>query len=69
MILTNVAIFLLRLCLLYMQNLEVKHTILKTKKIKTEIKKELEDFIVNGKKNENAGMQDKVKNVLQTLTQ
>ena len=52
-----------------MQNLEVKHTILKIKKIKTEIKKELEDFIVNGKKNENAGMQDKVKNVLQTLTQ
>ena len=36
-----------------MQNLEVKHTILKIKKIKTEIKKELEDFIVNGKKNEN----------------
>ena len=43
-----------------MQNLEVKETILKIKKSKTEIKKELEDSIVNGRKNENADMQDKV---------
>ena len=44
-----------------MQNLEVKGAILKIKKNKTEIKKELEDSIVNGRKNKNAGMQDKVK--------
>ena len=43
-----------------MQYLEVKDTILKIKKTKTEIKKELEDSIVNGRKNENADMQDKV---------
>ena len=30
------------------------------KKTKTEIKKELEDSIVNGKKNENANMQERV---------
>ena len=46
--------------LLQMQYLEVKDTILKIKKTKTEIKKELEDSIVNGRKNENADMQDKV---------
>ena len=44
-----------------MQNLEVKGAILKIKKNKTEIKKELEDSIANGRKNKNAGMQDKVK--------
>ena len=33
-----------------MQNLEVKDPILKIKKSKTKIKKELEDSIVNGKK-------------------
>ena len=43
-----------------MQNLEVKDTILKIKKTKTEIKKEVEDSIVKGKKNENADMQDRV---------
>ena len=42
-----------------MQNLEVKDTIL-IKKTKTEIKKELDDSIINGIKNENADMQDKV---------
>ena len=46
--------------LLQMQYLEVKDTILKIKKSKTEIKKELEDSIVNGRKNENVDMQDKV---------
>ena len=35
-----------------MQNLEVKEAILTIKKTKSEIKKELEDFIANGKKNE-----------------
>ena len=42
-----------------MQNLEVKDTVL-IKKTKTEIKKELEDSIINGRKTENADMQDKV---------
>ena len=40
------------LYLLQMQNLEVKDAILTTKKTKFEIKKELEDSITNGKKNE-----------------
>ena len=35
-------------------------TIPKIKKTTTEIKKELEDLIISGRKNENAGMQDKV---------
>ena len=43
-----------------MHNLEVKDTVLKIKKTKTEIKKELEDSIVNSKKNENANMQDRI---------
>ena len=43
-----------------MQNLEVKDRISKIKKTKTEIKRELEDSIINGRKNENADMQDKV---------
>ena len=43
-----------------MHNLEVKDTVLKIKKTKTEIKKELEDSIVNRKKNENANMQDRI---------
>ena len=42
-----------------MQNLEVKDTVLKIKKTKTEIKRELEDLIINGRKNKNADMQDK----------
>ena len=43
-----------------MRNLEVKDTILKIKKTKTEIKSELEDSIISSRKNENADMQDKV---------
>ena len=43
-----------------MQNLEVKDTILKIQKTKTEIIKELEDSIISGRKNENDDMQDKV---------
>ena len=38
----------------------MKDTILKIKKTKTEIKRELEDLIVNGKRNEKADMQVKV---------
>ena len=60
MILASVAKFLLRLCLLQLQNLEVKDTVIKIIKTKTEIKKELEDSIINGRKNEDADMQDKV---------
>ena len=43
-----------------MQNLEVKETIEKIKKNKFEIKRELEDSIVNGRRNENTNIQDKV---------
>ena len=43
-----------------MQNLEVKETIHKIKKTKFEIKKELEESIANGKRNENANMLEKV---------
>ena len=38
----------------------MKDTILKIKKTKTETKRELEDLIINGRKNRNADMQDKV---------
>ena len=40
-----------------MQNLEVKDAILTTRKTKSEIKKELEDSIVNDKKNENTDIE------------
>ena len=43
-----------------MQNLDVKDTIQKIKKTKSETKKELEELIANGKRNENANMQEKV---------
>ena len=46
-----------------MQNLEGKDAILTTKKkTKSEIKKELEDSIGNGKKNENTDIEQMVKN-------
>ena len=60
MILASVAKFLLRLCLLQLQNLEVKDTIIKIIKTKKKNKKELEDSIINGRKNEDADIQDKV---------
>ena len=43
-----------------MQNIEVKDTIRKIKKTKSEIKKELEESIAKGKRNENADMQERV---------
>ena len=43
-----------------MQNLEVKEIIEKIKKTKSEIKRDLEESIVNGKRNKNADMQLKV---------
>ena len=39
-------------------DLEVKEAILTTKKTKSEIKKELEDSIANGKKNENTDIEE-----------
>ena len=62
MILASEAKFLLRLCLLLclLQYLEVKDTVLKIKKTKTEIKKGLEDLIINSRKDENTDMQDEV---------
>ena len=43
-----------------MQNFDVKDTILKIKETKIGIKRELKDSIVNGRRNENLDMQDKV---------
>ena len=43
-----------------MQNLEVKDTMHKIKKIKAEVKKELEESISKSRWNENADMQEKV---------
>ena len=43
-----------------MQNLKVKEIIETIKKTKSEIKRELEESIVNGKRNKNADMQQKV---------
>ena len=45
-----------------MQNLEVKLAILTIKKTKSEIKKELEDSIANGKKNKNADIEEMANN-------
>ena len=43
-----------------MQNLNVKESIQKIKKTKPEIKKELEESIGNGRRNENIDVEDKV---------
>ena len=45
-----------------MQILEVKDAALTTKKTKSEIKKEFEDSIANGKKNENTDIEQMAKN-------
>ena len=45
-----------------MQNLEVKDAILKTKKTKSKIKKELEDFIASCKKDKNTDLEHVAKN-------
>ena len=44
-----------------MQNLEVKDAIQKIKKTKSQIKKELEESMANGKRNENTDRQEKAK--------
>ena len=43
-----------------MQNFEMKDIILKIKKTKTEVKRELEEAGAKGRRNENVDMQDKV---------
>ena len=48
-----------------MQNLEVKEAILTTKKTKSEIKKELEDSITNGNKNENTDIEEMANNCME----
>ena len=49
-----------------MQNSDVKDTIQKIRKTKSEIKKELEESISNCKSNENTDMQEKVNNCTAT---
>ena len=49
-----------------MQNLEVKDAILTTKKTKSEIKKELEDSIANGKKNKNTDIEEMANNCMES---
>ena len=47
-----------------MQNLEKKEANLTTKKTKSENKKDLEDSIANGKKNENADIEEMTNNCM-----
>ena len=49
-----------------MQNLEVKEAIWTTKKTKSEIKKDLEDSIGNGKKNENTDIEEMANNCMES---
>ena len=49
-----------------MQNLEAKEAILTTKKTKSEIKKDLEDSIANGKKNENIDIEEMANNCMES---
>ena len=49
-----------------MQNLEVKDAILTTKKTKSGTKKELEDSIANGKKNENTDIEEMANNCMES---
>ena len=49
-----------------MQNLDMKDAILTTKKTKSEIKKELEDSIANGKKNENTDIEEMANNCMES---
>ena len=49
-----------------MQNLEVKDAILRTKKTKFEIKKELEGSTTNGKKNENTDIEEMANNCMES---
>ena len=49
-----------------MQNLEKKEANLTTKKTKSENKKDLEDSIANGKKNENADIEEMTNNCMES---
>ena len=49
-----------------MQNLEVKEAILTIKKIKSEIKEDLEDSVANGKKNENTDIEEMANNCMES---
>ena len=49
-----------------MQNLEVKEANLTTEKTKSEIKKDLEDSIANGKKNENTYIEEMANNCMES---
>ena len=49
-----------------MQNLEVKEAILTTAKTKSEIKKDLEDPIANGEKNENTDIEEMTNNCIES---
>ena len=49
-----------------MQNLEKKEANLTTKKTKSEYKKDLEDSIANGKKNENADIEEMTNNCMES---
>ena len=49
-----------------MQNLEVKEAILTIKKIKSEIKEDLEDSAANGKKNENTDIEEMANNCMES---
>ena len=49
-----------------MQNLDMRDAILTTKKTKSEIKKELEDSIANGKKNENTDIEEMANNCMES---
>ena len=48
-----------------MQNLEVKEAILTTKNTKSEINKDLEDSIANGKKSENTDIEEMANNCME----
>ena len=48
-----------------MHNLKVKEAILTTRKTKSDIKKELEDSISNGKMNENTDIEEMARNCME----
>ena len=49
-----------------MQNLEVKDAVLTTKKTKSEIKKDLEDSLANGKSNQNKDIEEMANNFMES---
>ena len=49
-----------------MQKLEVKDAVLTTKKTKSEIKKDLEDSLANGKNNQNKDIEEMANNFMES---